>query len=134
MTNSFKPTPVKCVNRLSHVRITPISATSDISKTGEEKSLRGVPFVDAYSQEVLCLFRTKLFQGSNNTSMPNSLSKQTDAVSAQQSDLKRNSLASSYSKFSLVSTNVPILNPIYFCIFNPCQEFTQKFGEFFKSF
>lgn len=128
MSNSFKPTANKCVNRLSYVRITPISANVEAT---EHKSMRAVPFVDAHSMEQMCLFRAKL-STANSSSMNNTTCKQQQqqANLSDPNQSRRDSIVSSHSKFSVHSAlpSVPILNPIYFCISSPSRQFSAEFN------
>jgi len=124
MSNSFKPTPSKSINRLGYVRLTPITNPNSADMM-QKKFRKAIPFVDESSGEEMCLFRAKFWQGNHMQSF-NSTGSQKDHVKSMNS-----------SEFSSqtggTGSNVAILNPIYFCIFNPCQSFTAKFGQFFKN-
>jgi len=127
LSNSFKPTPVKSVSRIGCVRLTPVTSPSSVDVV--ERRLKAIPFVDEASCEELCVFRTRFWQGGHVQSC--------NSTGSQKENLKRNSANSSDSKLSSqtggAGGNVPILNPIYFCILNPCQSFTGEFCQFFKN-
>ena len=125
MSNTFKPAPSKCTNRLPYVRITPLLVSGD---SPEQKSLRSVPFLDSHSHEQLCMFRAKWSTPSSQSS-PNATTSKAESSHGPQGH--RDSTVSSHSKFSTLSPHVPILNPIYFCISSPCQKFSAEFGSVF---
>lgn len=121
MTNSFKPTLTKTMNLLEYVRITPIIVDQNENDSNKIGSTKNIQFVDSYSNEHICTFRTKFWQsqkeGSNDVTIKEN---------------KRNSFNSSDSKFSLQQSNFQIQNPIYFYLFNFYQDFTEKFTHFFN--
>ena len=93
MTNSFKPTLTKKMNRLDYVKITPIIIDPNETSSNMKGSTKNIQFIDSYSNEYLCTFRTKFWQ-----------TQKQGANDSATRENKRNSFNSSDSKFSLQQT------------------------------
>jgi hypothetical protein len=111
MSSSFKPTTNKSLNCLNLIKLTLIDA--------KDSTLECVPLINnEIDKTEISILRIKFWQ--KNNSLSNTTSK----------EIKKNSLSSNDSR-SL--QNIPIINPIYFCIANPCLQFINEFEQFFKN-
>lgn len=115
MTNTFKSASNKSIHRLDYAKLTSVDQ-NEIELGGHYKYL---PFINYHTKEGICLFKVKFLQ-----SMQSSLSNTTN---------KRNVLNSGDETSNSGLQNIPVLNPIYFCIFNVSQDFIFEMEKFFNS-
>ena len=112
MSNSFKSTANKSLTKLKMVRITPI--LNEYSKPIDTYKL--IPFINYHTNEAICIFRVK-FCHSSQSSLSSTIAKDARMLNNEM-DLQPQ------------QQSIPILNPIYFCIFNPNQEFIADLEHF----
>ncbi len=116
MSNSFKSAPNKSIHRLDFVRLTPVDQVNEIELDGAYKTL---PFINYQTREEICSLKVK-FLHSSQSSLQNT----------RNNNKKNNDETDQLNK---AQNNIPVINPIYFCVFNLNQEFIFKMDNFFNS-
>ena len=71
------------------------------------------------TREEICSLKVKFLQSSQS--------------SLQNTRNKNNNKKKNFDETDQMQTNIPVLNPIYFCVFNLNQEFIFKMENFFNS-
>jgi hypothetical protein len=119
MSKSFQSTGSKSITRLNNlVKLTPIL---NVNKRSED-TYKFVPFIDYETNEFICVFCIK-FWHSNQSSLSN-----TSSVSdhSNNSSFDNNN---QMDKTTGSNLNIPIYNPIYFCIYNSAQHLIKKINQ-----